>query len=217
MLDVGCSREFMGPNSLLRPPSLRRKAFVGLEGMTKGVLAGVARRLGHFAHAVARIAEQLPGLGQPDFFQVVVEGHARRLTEQGGEVGGVHLHDRGQFVQVERALAMLMHVVEHRVNELLGVAAQTRLDCGFLEIRQPMAQFPAKARGLALSMVQSPQGVFQFGPRHPGLGGGFQIVKDQTYQSHRVTEGGERNRFPVRQRMRDAGLTISISLVNAVR
>jgi len=59
---------------------------MGLEGMTKGVRAGVARRVSHFANAVSRIAEQLPGLGQPNFFQELVEGHARRLTKQGGEI-----------------------------------------------------------------------------------------------------------------------------------
>ena len=74
------------PNLLPRPPGVWRKALVGLEGMTKGVRAGVARRAGHFANAVSRIAEQLPGLGQPNYFQELVEGHAGRLTEQGGEI-----------------------------------------------------------------------------------------------------------------------------------
>jgi hypothetical protein len=59
---------------------------MGLEGMTKGVRAGVTRRAGHLANAVSRVAEQLPGLGQPDFFQELVKGHARRLTEQDGEI-----------------------------------------------------------------------------------------------------------------------------------
>src|ERR1039458_3563216 len=75
--------------------------------MAKGVWAGVARRAGHFANAVSRIVEQLPGLGEPNFFQEVVEGHARRLTEQGGEIGGVHSHGRGQVVQADRAGAMV--------------------------------------------------------------------------------------------------------------
>ena len=171
---------------------------MGLEGMTKGVRAGVALRVGHFGNAVSRIAEQLPGLGQPDFFQELVEGHARRLTEQGGEIGGVHLHGRGQFVQADRAVAMLMHVVEHPFNELLGVTSQTGLDGGFREVGQPMAQFPAQARGLGLSVVQPPQGVFQSAPGHPSLGGGFQIVEDQTRQSHRVMEGGGGNGFQAR-------------------
>ena len=78
---------------------------MGLEGMTKGVRAGVARRAGHFANAVSRIAEQRLGLGEPDFFQEVVEGHARRLTEQGRAIGGVHLHSSWNSGQV--ALARL--------------------------------------------------------------------------------------------------------------
>src|ERR1019366_3322922 len=84
------------------------------------------------------------------------------------------------------------------IYELLGVAAQTRLDRGFREVGQPVAQFPAQARGLDLSLVQSLQGVFQSAAGHPSLGGGFQIVEDQTRQSHRVTEGGGGNRFQAR-------------------
>jgi hypothetical protein len=75
---------------------------MGLEGMTKGVRAGVARRVGHFANAVSRIAEQLPGLGEPNFFQEVVEGHARCLIELGGERSGKSRIARGtpaRFVQ----------------------------------------------------------------------------------------------------------------------
>jgi len=169
---------------------------MGLEGMTKGVRAGVTRRTGHFASAVSRIAEQLFGFGEPDFFQELVEGHARRLTEQGGEIGGVPLHARGQFAQADRAMAMLMHVIEHCLNQLLGVASHTGLNRGFREAGQPMAQFPAQTRGLGLSLVQPPQGVFQSAPGHPGLGGGFQIVEDQMHQIHRVIEGGRGNRFP---------------------
>jgi len=37
---------------------------MGLEGMTKGVRAGVARRAGHFADAVARIEEQCVRCGR---------------------------------------------------------------------------------------------------------------------------------------------------------
>jgi hypothetical protein len=58
-----------------------------------------------------------------------------------------------------------------------------------------MAQLPAQARGLDLSAVQPPQGVVQSAPGHPGLGGRFQIVEDQTRQSHRVMESGGGNRF----------------------
>ena len=54
--------------------------------MTKGIRADVAHRAGYLANKVSRIAEQLLGLGQPDVFQELVEGHARRLTEQGGEI-----------------------------------------------------------------------------------------------------------------------------------
>ena len=85
---------------------------------------------------------------------------------------------------------MLMHEVEHRLDELPGMAAQTRLERGFREAGQPMAQFPAQARGLGLSVVQPPQGVVQSAAGHPSLGGGFQIVEDQTRQSDRVMEGG---------------------------
>src|ERR1019366_690270 len=106
-------------NLLPRPPGLWRKALMGLEGVTKGVRAGVAGRAGHFANAVARIAEQLLGLREPNLFQELVEGHTCRLTEQGGEIGGIHLHGRGQFVQADRAVGMPMHVVEHRLDELL--------------------------------------------------------------------------------------------------
>ena len=163
---------------------------MGLEGMTKGIRASVARRVGHFANAVSRIAQQLLGLGEPNFFQELVEGHARRLTEQGGEIGGVHSHGGGQIVQTDRAVVMLMHKVEHHVNELLRVAAQTRLAGGFREAGQPMAQFPSQACGLGLSVLQPPQGVVPSAPSHPSLGGGCQIVEDQARQSHRVTEGG---------------------------
>ena len=163
---------------------------MGLEGTTKGVRAGVAHRAGHLTNAVSRIAEQLLGLGQPDFFQELVEGHARRLTEQGGEIGGVHLHGRGQVVQVDRAVAMLMHEVENRLNVLLGVDSQTGLARAVREVGQPMPQFPAQARGLGLRVVQPPQGVVQSASGHPSLGAGFQIVEDQTHQSHRVMEGG---------------------------
>ena len=91
---------------------------------------------------------------------------------------------------------MLMHEVEHHVNKLLRVAAQTGMDRGFREAGQPMAQLPPQARGLDLSVVQPPQGVFQSAAGHPSLGGGFQIVEDQTDQSHRVMEGGVGKRFP---------------------
>ena len=168
---------------------------MGLEGMTEGVRAGVARRTGHFANTVSRIAEQLPGLGEPDFFQEMVEGHAGGLTEQGGEIGGVHVHGRGQVVQADRAEVMLLHVVQHRVHDLLGVASQKRLDGGFREVGQPLAQFPAQARSLDSSVVQPPQGIVQSAPGHPCPGGGFQIVEDQTRQRRRVIEGGGRNGF----------------------
>ena len=59
---------------------------MGLEGTTKGVRTGVARRTGHLANEVSRVAEQRLGLGEPNFFQEVVEGHSRRLTEQGREM-----------------------------------------------------------------------------------------------------------------------------------
>ena len=59
---------------------------MGLEGMTKGIRADVAHRAGYLANEVSRIAEQLLGLGQPNSFQELVEGRARRLTEQGGEI-----------------------------------------------------------------------------------------------------------------------------------
>ena len=67
-----------------------------------------------------------------------------------------------------------------------------------MEVGQSPAQFPAQARGFGLSVFQPPQGVFQFAPRPSGLGGGFQIVEEQTGQSHRVMEGGGGNGFPVR-------------------
>jgi hypothetical protein len=91
-----------------------------------------------------------------------------------------------------------MHVVEHRFNELLRVASQTGLDRGFREAGQPMAQLPAQARGLSLSVVQPPQGVVQSAPGHPSLSGGFQIVEEQTHQSHRAMEGSGGNGFQAR-------------------
>ena len=48
-----------------------------------------------------------------------------------------------------------------------------------------MAKFPAPARSLSLRV-----------DRAAGLGGGLQIVKDQTRQVHRVMEGGRGNSFP---------------------
>ena len=132
---------------------------MGFEGIAKTVRIGVADGVSHFANAVSRIAEQRLGLGEPDFFQELVEGHAGRLTEQGGEIGGIHLHGRGHVTQADRAVVMLMYEVEHHVNELLGVASQTGLDRGFGEARQSPAQFLAQARGLGLSVVQPPQGV----------------------------------------------------------
>ena len=171
---------------------------MGLEGMTKGIWAGVARCVGHFAYAVSWIAEQRLGLGEPNFLQELVEGHARCLTEQGGEIRGIHLHGQGHVGQADRAEVMLMHVVEHRVNKVPGVALQARLDRGFRKAGQPMVQFLAQARDLGLSVVQPAHGFFQSAPGQPSLGGGFQIVEDQTRQSHSVMEGGGGNRFQAR-------------------
>ena len=116
---------------------------------------------GDFADSLPGILEQLLGLGQPEFLEIVVEGHADRGGEKVGNISGVQVQGRRQVGQLHGLGVMFTDVIQHYLDEVLAVVA----------VVQSFAGAPRSVSG------------------SPRCEGGFQVVDDKPCQANRVQEG----------------------------
>src|ERR1017187_4416100 len=76
-------------------------ADAGGEDAAEVVWIGVTDGAGDFADSLPGILEQLFGLGQPEFLEIVVEGHADRGGKEVGNISGVQVQGRRQVGQLD--------------------------------------------------------------------------------------------------------------------
>ena len=96
-------------------------ADAGGEDAAEVVRIGVTDGAGDFADSLPGILEQLLGLGQPEFLEIVVEGHAERGGKEVGNISGVQVQGRRQVGQLHGVGVMFMDVIQHCGNQALAV------------------------------------------------------------------------------------------------
>src|ERR1039458_1962856 len=112
---VGCSGN-AGSGGLSLSPSGRGNADPGGEDVAEVAGIGVADRIGYFGASLGGIAEQVFGPGEAERHEILVEGYAEGGGEQGGNVGGIQVHGRGEVVQLDRVRVMFMDVIQHPLD-----------------------------------------------------------------------------------------------------
>jgi len=151
---------------------------MGFEGVAEVIGAGVARGRGDLGQTGGRIAEQFPGAGEPEYVQVLVEGHAHVRGEEPGKIRRTGAQGRGHALQAHGLRAMLAQVVEHRLHQLLGVAAGSRRRRGGRRLRNASVKLRAQMGEFALVVFQLPPGTLQLALRRFAANGRLQIVPD---------------------------------------